>query len=391
MWHKVRNYVFSILGLIIVVSLVVFVCKTRPVVQWSRNFDGGSGHSIQQTMDGGYIMCGDKSKGIWLIRTDADGNKLWDKMFDAEFDDDGLSVQQTTDGGYIVCGNRRSGGHYNSEDIWLIKTDADGNKLWDKAFGGEDGDPAGSVQQTRDGGYILCGSTSSYGAGSYDIWLIKTDADGNKLWEKIFGDKLCDWGHSVKQTVDGGYIICGSTEERYTGGAITDADIWLIKTDVDGNKLWDNKFDGLLDDCGYSVQQTTDGGYIVCGITGYWSRNDGDVWLVKTDANGNKLWDKKFGGWGSNQGYSVQQTADGGYILCGTTFFYLDWISIGRQPILIRTDANGNKRWSKTLGGIFGKYGCKSVQQTTDGGYIVSGSGAMLWKIAPVRSKCPFF
>lgn len=210
MWHKVRNYVFLILGLVIIVSLVVLICKPRPVVQWSRNFNGGSGRSVQQTTDGGYIMCGGKSEGIWLIRTDADGNKLWDKIFDAEFEDDGRSVQQTTDGGYIICGNRRSGVPYNSEDIWLIKTDVDGNKLWDNTFGGEDSDPAGSVQQTRDGGYILCGSTGSYGAGGYDLWLIKTDTGGNKIWDKTFGGDGCDFGDSVQQTTDGGYIVCGS-------------------------------------------------------------------------------------------------------------------------------------------------------------------------------------
>ncbi|OGN95123.1 MAG: hypothetical protein A2Z75_08070 [Chloroflexi bacterium RBG_13_50_10] len=390
MRHKLTRCAPLLLGLVLAVSLAACAGKSGPSLQWSKTFAGGHANSAQQTMDGGYIVCGSSSEDIWLMKTDAQGNKLWDKTFDAEFEDEGFSVRQTADGGYIVCGDRRSAGYYNSEDIWLIKTDADGNKLWDKTFGGEDSDPGASVQQTTDGGYIVCGSTASYGTGSYDTWLIKTDADGNKLWDKTFGgENMADWGNSAQQTTDGGYVVCGSTESHNRSSLVSDEDGWLIKTDADGNKLWDRKFDGLWDDSGYSVQQTEDGGYIICGITASRGENaPEDIWLVRTDAEGNRLWDETFDVGGGDQGYSVQQSADDGYIICGTTFFHLGWFPTGQQLTLIKTDADGNKLWSKTLGGESQDYGGESVRQTADGGYIVCGwheSDALLWRIAPER------
>jgi predicted secreted protein len=294
-----------------------------PSWEWVKTFGGSdwdSGSSVQQTSDGGFILVGTTASfgaggfDVWLIKTDASGNKLWEKTFGGIRDDRGHSVQQTSDGGFILLGWTESF-DAREADVWLIKTDASGNIEWDRTFGGSDRDKGRSVQQTSDGGFILVGYTESFGAGWADVWLIKTDADGNKLWEKTFGGSGLDSGSSVQQTSDGGFILVGYTTSFGAGGF----DVWLIKTDANGNKQWDRTFGGSDWDEGWSVQQTSDGGFIIVGWTWSFGAGGPDVWLIKTDANGNKQWDRTFGGSDWDWGFSVQQTSDGGFIIVGST------------------------------------------------------------------------
>jgi hypothetical protein len=192
------------------------------------------------------------------------------------------SVQQTFDGGYIMAGYTDSFGAGNW-DIFLIKTDTNGNVQWAKTYGGTDLDMAYSVQQTSDGGYIVAGETWSFGAGWEDIFLIKTDADGNVEWAKTYGGTSYDYAHSVQQTSDGGYIVAGGTN-TFGAGYL---DIFLIKTDANGNISWAKTYGGASADWAYSVRQTSDGGYIVAGYTGSFGAGLWDIFLIKTDANGN--------------------------------------------------------------------------------------------------------
>ena len=196
--------------------------------------------------------------------------------------DHGASVVQTTDLGYIVTGWTSSYGA-GSYDVYLIKTDSTGDTLWTKTFGGIEDDLGRSVVQTTDGGYIITGYTSSYGAGSYDVYLIKTDSLGDTLWTKTFGGIEDDGGYSVVQTNDGGYIITGYT---YSYGAGS-YDVYLIKTDSTGDTLWTTTFGGTNVDLGRSVVQTTDEGYIVTGYTYSYGAGSADVYLIKTDSLGN--------------------------------------------------------------------------------------------------------
>jgi predicted secreted protein len=340
---------------------------------WNKTFGGSKydwGCSVQHTTDGGYILAGGTSSygagsvDAWLIKTDANGNKVWDKTFGGSSSDYAYAVLQTSDGGYILAGSTASFGAGNG-DAWLIKTDANGNKVWDKTFGGINSDSARSVQQTKDGGYILAGNTWSSGAGGRDAWLIKTDTNGNEQWNKTYGGALDDLAMSVEQTSDGGYIVAAFTTS-YGAGSY---DAWLIKTDEYGNKEWEKFFGGDDFDEADSVHQTSDGGYILAGHTNSFGVGSFDAWLIRTDVNGVEQWNKTYGGSGDDGNTSVQLTSDGGYILAVTTSSY----GAGSYDAwLIKTDADGNKAWDKTFGGS--GYDCaNAVNQTSDGGYILAG------------------
>ena len=316
-------------------------------------------------------------------------SEQWNKTFGVIGNDGATSVQQTSDEGYIFVGYTYRPGYSN--DAWIIKTDVLGNGQKENIFGGTDLDEAKSVQQASDGGYIIAGYTQSYGAGSGDAWLIKTDASGNEQWNKTFGGSSSDRAESVQQTSDGGYIIAGNTQSYGAGSG----DAWLIKTDASGKEQWDKTFGGTTDEGALSVQQISNGGYILAGWTNSYGAGSGDAWLIKTDAKGNLEWSKTFGGTKNDGVWFVQQASDRGYILAGWTYSY----GAGSMDAwLIKADANGNEQWNKTFGGAGGD-GIRYVRQTSDGGYILAGSSnsynadylvnAWLIKISPAQTEPP--
>jgi hypothetical protein len=223
--------------------------------------------------------------------------------------------------------------------------------LWTRTYGGSGNDYGCSVQQTSDGGYIITGYTASFGAGGSDVWLIKTDALGDTTWTKTFGGGGDDRGYSVQQTTDGGYVVSGSKLDS----------VYLIKTDSTGNTLWTKTYKGSFEDCGFSVKQTTDGGYIIAGHRG--------LWLIKTDSVGDTLWTKK--SWDLSCGCSVQKTIDNGYIVAG--FKEAFPIAQTSHIVVIKTDTLGDIQWRRTFGKLGYYNEGRSVQQTSDGGYIVAG------------------
>ena len=358
-----------ILGLIFIWGNIV-LSQTPPDTLWTRTFGGiykDGANSIQPTEDGGFIIAGyTRSYGtgildFWLIKTDENGNELWNQNYGGSEVELARSVQQTLDCGYIIAGYTTSYGAGNS-DFFIIKTDENGNVEWDQTYGGSNDDGCKSVQQTSDGGYIAAGYTYSYGSGCEDVWLIKMDEDGNQQWAHTYGGSLSDGATSVQQISDSCYVIGGYTFSYGAGNA----DFWLIKVDESGNLLWNKTYGGNNMDVAKSFQQTSDDGFIIAGYTGTYEY---DFYLIKTDENGNQQWAQTYGGSEDDCCYSVQQTSDNGYIMAGYTGTY----GTGDADFwLIKTDENSNVEWDQTYGGNNDDL-CRSVQQTSDGGYIAAG------------------
>jgi hypothetical protein len=352
----------------------VAAAESAPTEIWNAPLGGTASdmlNAVRQTGDGGFILAGFSSTAsaggydVWLVKTGGDGTKEWDKTFGGTEFDKAYDVLQATDGGYLIAG-QTSSFSAGSSDGWLIKTDDNGTEEWRYSFGGADTDVIYAMEATSDGGLILAGYTESFSiGGSRDFWLIKTDSDGVELWSASFGGERSEEAWAVALTADGGYILAGLTSSFGAGST----DLWLVKTDANGVRQWDQTFGGTDEDNGYSVKQTTDNGYIIAG----WTKSEGagglDAWLIKTDSLGNEEWRRTFGHAYLDLAASVQQSIDGGYILTGktSTSSY-----VSDNLWLIKTDSTGIEEWSRTFGGTGADSG-ESVIQTTDGAYIVAG------------------
>jgi uncharacterized delta-60 repeat protein len=283
------------------------------------------------------------------------------KTFGGENEDVGYSVQQTSDGGYIVAGYTNSYGS-GSYDVLLLKTDSDGNELWMQTFGEGYDDRGYSIQQTSDGGFVIAGYTYSFDSDSYDMWLLKTNIVGDTLWTKTYGGTGTDKGYSVQQTSDGGFIITGYTKTDSKG-----FDMFLVKTDSDGNQEWTKTYGGTGTDKGSSVQQTSDGGFIISGVTT--AEYGFDIMVVKTDPTGEEEWNQVFGNILHDMGLSVDQTIDGGFVVVG----YTEIFGSGDEDVLLlKLNSDGSPDWEKTFGGNGIDHGY-SVQQTNDDGFMIIG------------------
>ncbi len=352
-------------------GLLLLLCSFLPAQitfeRWYGGNDDDYGNSVAQTLDGGYIVAGSMqylSSGDWdvyLIKTDSLGNVSWMRNYGSYDWDYGHSVAQTTDSGYVIAGYTLSYGI--GEKAYLIKTNASGDTSWTRIYGNTYNDWGNSVAQTADGGYVIAGWTfvySTYG----DVYLVKTDSAGDTLWTRRYGGDDIDWGNSVAQTADGGYVIAGYT---YSYGG--EPDVYLVKTDASGDTIWTRSYGGGDDEQGNSVAQTSDGGYIIAGWTSSFGAGSRDVYLIKTDASGDTSWTRTYGSALDDEGKSVVQTTDGGYIVAGNTWFN----GPGANDVyLIKTDALGDSLWTKAMGGTEID-GANSVAQTTDRGYIIAG------------------
>jgi len=334
------------------------------------------GYSLIQTSDGGYVIAGyTESFGagetdVYVVKLDAHGNLQWTKTIGGENEDVGTSLIQTSDGGYAIAGYTKSFGA-GKADVYVVKLDANGNLQWTKTIGGPESDYGESLIQTSDGGYAITGSTtkSFVIGGEYssvaDVYVVKLDANGNLQWTKTIGGPESDYGESLIQTSDGGYAIAGSTTSFGAGGG----DVYLVKLDAHGNLRWTKTIGGPGYEKGYSLIQTSDGGYAIAGYTTSFGAGDYDVYVFKLDANGNLQWTKTIGGPGSDRGYSLIQTSDGGYAIAGFTYSFGE----GRADVyVVNLDANGNLHWTKTIGEEFADEGY-SLIQTSDGGYAIAG------------------
>jgi len=341
---------------------------------WNKTYGGAGVYFtpfVQQTKDHGYIMSGSmQSTGavdIWMMKTDSDGNELWNETYDGSYDEWGDCVRETHDGGFIVSGAQEldNWGHFNTT---LIRTDSEGNKIWNRTYVRNDSESDGCSVIEVDDGYVVV-STLYYknNPGSRGIWLVKTDLDGRMLWDTVLDDSA--QGNSVIQTKNGDFVVVGTSEFEQ---------VLLIKTDANGAVLWSKTLEGTE---GNDIKECDDGGYIIAGKR--------HVCLVRTDADGTMLWKKEYQ-WFESTAFSVALTSDGGYILTGNA-------ASGStcNMLVIKTDEHGNREWQKIIGGSETTSG-NCVIQSNDGTYVIAGttfrSGlyyARLVKLAPFQNQRP--
>lgn len=392
--------------LILLISTNLFA---QPNIEWQKCLGGSGvdeGLQVKATTDGGYIVTGKTlsndgdvsgNHGVsdfWVVKLDSIGAIEWQKTYGGSNHDRSYSIDQTADGGYVVAGHTASNngdvsGNHGDLDCWVLKLSNSGAIEWQKTLGGSDWDEAWSVRQTIDGGYILAGRTRSNDGdvsgnhGAFDFWMVKMDGSGSIEWQRCLGGSADDIAYSVKQSMEGGYVVAGETASL--NGDVTglhgSTDFWVVKLDPEGAMEWQKTLGSTSLDRPNDIYPTHDGGYVVVGIASW---NDGDVsgnhggfdyWVVKLDELGKVNWQKSLGGSNEDYAQSVQQTSDGGYILAGSTPS-TDGDVVGNDGgvdfWIVQLSPEGEIRWQKTLGGMQADRAL-SIQQSNDGGYIVAG------------------
>jgi hypothetical protein len=387
--------------------------SASPAAEFNQTYGNGSANALIKSADGGYVMAGTiNSTGadysgfvgnVSLVKTDSSGNIQWNRTYNrVGYNDVAYSVIQTTDGGYAIAGSTMT----SSMGVWdysnfggpgsgvlhvtltrpgafLIKTDETGNKTWNNQYRYNSTSTITtngtrttitiknyvtkgySVVQTNDEGYAVVGSTDYYASGNHsEVLLFKTSTNGTVQFDKAFSGISNEAGYSIIKASDGNYAIVG-----YRTSSTGNRDVYLIKTNTNGDMIWNKTYGDLGDNTGNSLIQTTDGGYLVAGSTNSSGEGNSDFWAAKLDANGNMQWNKTYGGAGFDSASCVVQAVDGGYALAGTTSSF----GAGNTDAwLVKTDANGNAQWNKTIGGSFDD-GTKSVVQANDGGFALAG------------------
>jgi len=401
-----------------------------PTIQWQKTFGGtnlDSATVVRQSAEGGYFVGGISSSpasgskaspnyggvDFWILRLDANGNKLWERSLGSSGDDWLFDLQVTPDGGCVAVGEAgtgsvtnavKTGTDFGGADYWLIKLDSNGNKLWDQTYGTPSNDGAFTVQLVGDNGYILGGYSGSISGGnrtatnygSYDCWLVRADLQGNMVWDRSFGSSEADGGfRSMVVMSDGGFILGGESAAQVDGSksspALGESDLWVIRTDVSGQKNWENTFGGRDYDRRPKIIPTADGGFFLAGTSRspegptksapFFGAIDpysfGDYWIAKVDASGNRVWDRSYGGTLDEMLWDARLTSDGGILLCGMTASGNDGNKTvptlgGRDGWIVRLDSAGDRLWELAFGGS-GTDALLSAQQTQDGGFVLVG------------------
>lgn len=362
---------------IIGASLLLWVLFLNPPsagANWVKTYGGAENEfakSVQQTADGGYIMAGySSSYGAgnndgWVVKLDATGSIAWQKTYGGAESDTFFSVHQVS-GGYIVGGQTSSFGA-GSSDIWVLKLAGDGTIVWQKTYGGTGIEYFADLQPTSDGGYIVAGTTYSYGHGSCNAWILKLNQDGGIGWQKTYGGAGWELAYSIRQ-VSGGYIMVG---ESYSSGDDR-GDAWVVRLDEEGDVTWEKRYGAEgTEDYFLSIHQTSDGGYIAAGMTKSFGATQGDAWVVKLNNDGTVAWEKRYGGNSDEYAFSIREadTPGSGFIVAGRTN------SSGQGSYdawLLKLAAEGTIEWQKTYGSGASEE-AESIGPTSDNGYIVAG------------------
>lgn len=344
---------------------------STPVLAWNQNFGGPEeehGYAVVEATDGGYAVAGEATSWgngneMYLVKADENGAYKWSKTFGGPGEDTAYSICKTPEDGYMIVGDTTTWGEKG--EIYPVMADSNGNYKWSGSYGGSGVDRGRSVTPTKDGGYVLAGDTTSSGNGGSDVYIVKVDSDGKLKGSSAIGGTGNEHGYSATQTSDSGYIVVGDTTTYGNGST----DIYLVKTDKDCNPQWKKTFGGPESEHGYSVAQTTDGGYIIAGDTSSYGNGSYDVYLVKTGSDGSPQWAKTFGGEGNDHGKSVLQTSDGNFLVVGDTASYTNG---GSDVYVLKVDQKGNLLWSVNYGGSGDEHG-NAVIKSSDGSYVIAG------------------
>ena len=357
---------------ICIILTLVFCCAgfAQPDTLWTKKFGGdGDEHPyyVDTTDDNGFIVAGyttsfgSGGKDIYIVKTDSLGNELWHRVYGGIHHDIAYCIQQTHDHGYILCGNYDCTVLGNDGEVLLMKLNESGSITWTRRYGGIYYDCAKSVQQTQDGGYILTGASNSPNFNDHNIFAIKTNAAGDISWVRKYGTDLDDLGESTRQTADGGYIIAGYSQDP--GPVLMN----IIKIDAMGRTQWQRYF-GRTAEYAWCIRQTYDGGYIVGGSTVAWGPGNHTACLLKLNSFGNTQWFRTYGGPNWDMNYSVRQTKDLGYVFTGVTDLLL---GNTHDVYIVKTDINGDTLWTKIMGGPYYDYG-ECIQALSDDSYIIA-------------------
>lgn len=352
--------------------IAVATTATAQSLVWSKHYGGyfnEGGYGCQTTSDGGYVAIGSTysfgsgDHDLYIIRIDSVGDTLWAKTAGGAGTDHGRDVQVTSDGGFVCVGSTTSFGAGNS-DLFLCRFNQSGDLLWSKTIGGTAADEGWSIRETSDDNFILCGTTSSTGAGYADLWLVKVDASGNLLWSRTFGGAGGESGMAVREAWDG-YVAVGSTGSFGEGYS----SVYLTKTSFDGDSLWAVTLGGTRADYGYSLEITDEYGLLIVGATNSYGLGYNDAYVIKTSSTGVVEWERTFGGTRDDRAYAVSYTADGNYVVTGTT----ESSGAGASDIyVIKITPLGQQLWSTTQGGSQSDY-CRSICVDAKGNYLLAG------------------
>lgn len=444
-WKRWRGWGFFVYNLVFFLfwqSAIQVTAQSAPQILWQKGYGGSSSENlivVTRTQDGGFILGGNSESensgtkttpgfgqsDYWMVKLDAEGNQQWDQTFGGSGNDALSALKQTSDGGYVAAGTSLSGisgnkttAGFGGHDYWVIRLNTNGVKQWERSLGGDSVEFLYDAIQSSDGGFVLGGMSGSdisgakssplFGAGgriSYsDYWVIKIDANGDKLWDRSFGGGGIEELKHLQQTSDGGYLLGGGASSGPSGNKTSPAhsirDFWAVKINRDGNQEWDASFGGTN---GYHylhrVFQTREGGYLLggsatTGVSGNKTSpafGSNDYWVVKMDATGTKQWEQAFGGTRDDDGVTFHPTADGGFLLAGTSYSPISGNKTttgpggGRHVWLIKIDAAGNRQWEQSMGGWnFNQFSFAGVMN--DGSYLFYGtqdSDYHLFRAAP--------
>jgi len=354
---------------------VVMLYAQIPDTSWTRTYGGAAhdiGYYIYPTHDSGFAVAGYTAsfgggiQNAYLLRLDSNGDTLWTRYYGGSAYDGAHCVIETGDHGFLVAGFAESYGAAG-KNLYLIRTDQDGDTVWTKVYGGNLQDVGYALCPAHGGGFMVVGYRDGpTGWVKGNFWLLKIDTDGDTLWTKVYGGTGEDYGISIRPIPDG-YIITGVNTYASAGGK----DLWLVKTDMDGDTLWTHVYGGALEDVGYGVNTTADGGFIVTGYrdgSGSWTA--GDLWLLKTDALGDTLWTKVYGDGGEDFGFDVFEVEDG-YII-GGQYGYTG----SKDMWLVRTDTDGDTLWTKRYGGVYDEAGLGMTLTDADEYVLVGYTGS---------------